>query len=70
MSISFNKGYRQIAPKYRDAFIKRIMRVLNVKTVQSFYDYKKGLYEPKLSQAKSIEKIFASYGITDVWGKR
>jgi hypothetical protein len=67
---SFNKGYRQIAPKDRERFIARVKKALGVDSVQSFYDYKKGSRELKFTKAKAIEKIFASFGITEVWGKK
>ena len=69
-SYAFNKGYRQIAPNDRDRFIKAVMRILKVQTVQSYYEYCRGARELKISQAVALKKLFAKYHVTDIWGKR
>ena len=69
-SYAFNRGYRQIAPTDRDRFIKAVMKILKVQTVQSFYGYCRGAKELKISEAVALEKLFAKYHITDIWGKR
>lgn len=69
-STSFRKGRRQIAQKDSGAFIKAVMKILNITSPQSYYRYERGDAEPKVTQAKALEKLFAKYGVTDIWGKR
>ena len=69
-SYAFNRGYRQISPNDRDRFIKAVMRILKVQTVQSYYVYCRGERELKISQAVALEKLFAKYGVAEIWGKR
>lgn len=70
-SFSFRRGARQIPPRDRDKFIKAVMKIFNVTTPVSYYRYERGEREPKVSQAKALEKLFnEKYQITDIWGKR
>jgi len=69
-SYAFRKGSRQIPPRDKDRFIKAVMKILNVKTVQSYYCYERGERELKISQAVALEKLFAKYHVTEIWGKR
>jgi hypothetical protein len=70
---AFRKAARQIAPKNKKRFISDIMRILGVKTEQSYYLYERGGREPKASQAEKIKILCVEkYNIPDdqVWGKR
>lgn len=67
-SFSFNRGYQQLpASKLKEARM-RIMEALGLATDPSFYRRLRGNSEPKVSEARAIEAIFAEYGITDIWG--
>lgn len=65
---SFNKGWAQVKngdiPRCRE----ELMAALNVKTRAAFLNRMKGEVEPKISEAKAIEDVFAKYGIKEVWG--
>lgn len=65
---SFNKGWSQVKngdiPRCRE----ELMAALNVKTRAAFLNRMKGEVEPKISEAKAIEDVFAKYGIKEVWG--
>ena len=67
-NFSFQLGWSQVMngdiPKIR----KELMNALGVKTRAAFLNRMKGDVEPKVSEAKVIEEIFAKYGVKNVWG--
>ena len=65
---SFSKGWSQL--RHCDAPVarKKLMRSLNVNTRQGFLNRMYGTVEPRVTEHESVERIFAEYGITDVWG--
>lgn len=66
---SFKKGWNQL-PNGKTREVKaEIIKALNLKFTTSFYPRLNGDIEPKLSESKAIEDIFAKYGITDIWGE-
>ena len=70
-SYSFRKGARQIPPRDKEKFMKAVMKIFGVTTPNSYYRYERGEREPKVSQAKAIEKLFTEkYHVTEIWGKR
>ena len=34
----------------------------------SFYAYRDGKIEPKVTQAEAVESVFNRFGITNIWG--
>lgn len=46
----------------------KLMAALNINTRMAFLNRLKGEVEPKVSEARAIEAVFAEYGIKDVWG--
>lgn len=66
---SFNKGWLQVKNGDIAECRKKLMVALNINTRMAFLNRLKGGVEPKVSEARAIEKVFAEYGITDVWGK-
>ena len=44
------------------------MNALGLRTRVSWYARLNGTVEPKVSEAKIIESVFADFGITQVWG--
>lgn len=67
---SFKKGWGKLQRKDSKDVMKDIMEALELDTTVSFYRRLRGEVEPKISEHESIEKIFASYGVTDVWGNK
>nr|DAJ89868.1 MAG TPA: hypothetical protein [Caudoviricetes sp.] len=65
---SFNKGWSQVRNGDLPECRKRLMTALNIKTRAAFLNRLKGDVEPKVSEVRAIEDVFAQYGITDVWG--
>lgn len=65
---SFNKGWSQVKNGDVRKCKKRLMDALGIKTRVAFLNRLKGEVEPKVSEAKAIEAIFAEYGIKEVWG--
>ncbi|MGM9763334.1 MAG: hypothetical protein ACI3ZQ_04880 [Candidatus Cryptobacteroides sp.] len=67
-NFSFKKGWVQLRSKDQPKVRTKIINALGLKCVASFYPRLNGAYEPRVTEAKAIETIFAEYGITDVWG--
>lgn len=65
---SFQLGFSQIKQKDVSDVKKQIMAALNIKTRASWAARLNGSVEPKVSEARAIESIFANYGIKEVWG--
>lgn len=65
---SFNKGWSQVKNGDISECRARLMAALNINTRPAFLNRLKGEVEPKISEVRAIEAIFAEYGITDVWG--
>lgn len=65
----FKKGYGQVQQKDIPAIRKELMRALGVNNRMSLNNYMRGETEPKVSQAKEVEKVFEKYSITEVWGE-
>ncbi|MDR1584975.1 MAG: hypothetical protein LBS07_02210 [Prevotellaceae bacterium] len=65
----FTKGLIQVRIKDKAEVVEKIRKAIGVINRVSFYSYQHGKVEPKASQAAAIEKIFAEYGITEIWGQ-
>ena len=65
---SFRNGWSQVKQGDARAVRARLMEVMNITTLQSFRDRLNGKVEPKVLEYQGIERVFAEYGITDVWG--
>lgn len=66
---SFKRGFSQVRQKDVSDVKKRIMSALGLTTRVSWNARLNGSVEPKVSEAKAIEMIFADFGIKDVWGE-
>ena len=64
----FDRGFKQLRLCEVDDVKTEIMVALGIATNMSFLRRKSGVIEPKISEAKAIEEIFAKRGITDIWG--
>lgn len=65
---SFNKGWSQVKNGDISKCRNKLMEVLGIKTRAAFLNRLKGDVEPKVSEVRAIESVFAEYGITDIWG--
>lgn len=65
---SFRRGYMQLAQRDVPKLRQQIMEELRITTPNAWSARVYGRTEPRVSEAQAIEKIFAEYGITDVWG--
>lgn len=66
---SFEKGWSQVKNGDILDVREKLMRALNITTRAAFYNRRKGTVEPKFSEIAAIEKVFAEYGIKNVWGR-
>lgn len=66
---SFRKGFSQVRQKDVQKVKKQIMSELGLTTRAGWYLRLNGNVEPKVSEARAIEAVFANYGIKDVWGE-
>jgi len=65
---SFNKGWSQVKNGDIARCREQLMAALNISSRVAFLNRLKGEVEPKISEVRAIESVFAEYGITDVWG--
>ncbi len=65
---SFNKGWSKVKNGDIPECRKKLMAALNIKTRAAFLNRLNGDVEPKISEVKAIENVFAEYGVLDVWG--
>lgn len=65
---SFERGWSQVKNGDAATVREKLMMALNLTTRAAFLNRKRGDVEPKFSEIKAIESIFAAYGIKDVWG--
>ena len=64
---SFQKGWNKVPIGSRAEVFKALMSALGLKCRTSLYPRINGTCEPKVSAAEAIEKVFAGYGITEIW---
>ncbi len=64
----FRRGYSQVRQKDAKKVMEQIKKALGITTNVSWNARLNGKVEPKMSEAKAIEEVFAEYGITEVWG--
>lgn len=65
---SFNKGWSQVKNGDMSECRNKLMEVLGIKSRAAFLNRLKGDVEPKVSEVRAIESVFAEYGIKDIWG--
>ena len=68
MPYGFMRGLSQLRLCDVKLVKAEIMAALEIKTNASYCRRRRGEIEPKISEARKIEEIFAKRGITDVWG--
>lgn len=67
-NFAFQLGWSQVRNKDMKSVRKELMEALGVTTRAAFLARLKGDVEPKVSQAKAVEDVFAKYGVKNVWG--
>lgn len=65
---SFQKGWSQVKQGDASTVRSKLMAALNITTRMAFLDRLNGKVEPKVTEHRAIEEIFAEYGITEIWG--
>ena len=65
---SFLRGWSQVKNFQMQQVKNEILAALGLKTRVSWYQRLYGNIEPRITEAKAIEAVFAKYGINDVWG--
>ncbi|MGL5914109.1 MAG: hypothetical protein ACRCZB_08080 [Bacteroidales bacterium] len=67
---SFLRGWGLLKAKDQEKVKAAIMVRLNIETRNAWCKRRRGDIEPKVSEAKAIEAIFAKYGVSkeNVWG--
>lgn len=68
-NFSFEKGWSQLPIGYIEECRNRLMEAFGITTRAAFCKRRNGDVEPRMSQIKAVEDIFADYGIKDVWGR-
>lgn len=68
-STSFALGWSQVTVGNMAAIKQRIMHALNISTRASWANRLRGQYSLTPAEQMAIERIFADYGITRVWGQ-
>ncbi len=66
---SFKKGFDQVPIGKADQVKTEIMQSLNIKSKAAWERRLKGNVDPRLSEIKSVETVFAKHGIKQVWGE-
>ena len=65
---SFNKGWSQVKNGDIRECRKELMDAVGVTTRAAFLQRLKGNVIPNVLEARNVEKVFAKYGIKEVWG--
>jgi hypothetical protein len=67
---SFEKGWSQRRKCDEWELRNKLSEAMNIKIENrmGWSQHLRGMVEPKVSEAKAIEEIFAEYGITEIWG--
>ena len=66
---SLHKGRAKMRQADIAACRRELMQALNVTTRAAFLQRLKGNVIPNVLEAHNVEKVFAKYGIKDVWGE-
>lgn len=67
-NFSFLKGWSQVKNGDLAECRDKLMAALNITTRAAWGKRLKGDVEPKISEARAVESVFAEYGIKEVWG--
>ena len=69
-NFSFRKGFEQVRRKDVKEVKEKLAKAIGIKinNRMSWSNWINGKVEPKITQKEAIEKVFAEYEITEVWG--
>ena len=65
---SFRRGWLQLRQQDVPEARQKLMTALGFTAERTWYKRLEGEVEPTVTQFETIERVFAEYGITDVWG--
>lgn len=68
-SNAFVRGRRKLPLAVTDEVRRKIMEALGLQTITAFNQRRRGVIEPKISEFRAIEAVFAEYGVSDIWGE-
>lgn len=66
---AFLRAWKQVRQGDVRQCREEVMKALRLTTRMAFLKRLNGEVEPRVSEAKAIESIFAKYGIEEVWGE-
>lgn len=66
---SFKKGISQVKVGDLRKVRTEIMSALGITSKMAYNQRLNGKIEPRVSEAEAIERIFAKYGVKNVWGE-
>ena len=65
---AFWRGWEQVRTGDRKAVRAKLMDAMGISSRRQFQARLRGDHEPKVTEHAAIERVFAEYGIIDVWG--
>lgn len=65
----FRNGLNQVKMGDYKKVVEELKKALGINNRNSFYAYRDGAIEPKVTQAEAVEGVFNRFGVTkDIWG--
>ncbi len=65
----FRSGLNQVKMGDYKKVVKELKKALGINNRNSFYAYRDGAIEPKVTQAEAVEGVFNRFGVTkNIWG--
>lgn len=65
----FRSGLNQVKVGDYKEVVEELKKALGINNRNSFYAYRDGAIEPKVTQAEAVERVFNRFGVTkDIWG--
>lgn len=65
----FRSGLNQVKVGDYKEVVEELKKALGINNRNSFYAYRDGAIEPKVTQAEAVEGVFNRFGVTkDIWG--
>lgn len=65
----FRSGLNQVKVGDYKEVVEKLKKALGINNRNSFYAYRDGAIEPKVTQAEAVEEVFNRFGVTkNIWG--
>lgn len=65
----FRSGLNQVKVGNYKVVVEELKKALGINNRNSFYAYRDGAIEPKVTQAEAVEVVFNRFGVTkNIWG--